>query len=334
MRKFFPRWIWELLKDFRRWAQDKAFEHRLFDLLQNQSIDLVYERLDYTGSVALKWCQKHRVPHVLEVHAPLSEEARFMGEGVRPLGKFFRRRVRHAILKSRGIVGVSGVIRDWAIAQGANPAGVEVVPNGVRASLFDQKKPKENDKMNLVIGFVGSNISWHGLPTLVRAFARFLLATKNESRLKIVGKASENKSLRALVEEHKIQSNVDFIPAIPYEEVSVVLNSFDIAVMASSNSYGSPIKLFEYAAIGLPTIAPRVKPVEEVFEDGIDCIMITPGDEDELCEALVRLSKDSELRKTLGSRMYTKVMERYTWEAAAKRIQKFFKTGVSSCVVD
>jgi glycosyltransferase involved in cell wall biosynthesis len=42
----------------------------------------------------------------------------------------------------------------------------------------------------------------------------------------------------------------------------------DYAVLPDSNHYGSPVKLFEFMAMGVAMVAPDYAPVAEVVDDG------------------------------------------------------------------
>src|SRR5207249_2160599 len=96
--------------------------------------------------------------------------------------------------------------------------------------------------------------------------------------------------------------------------------AMDLAVMPSSNWYGSPVKLFEYGAMARAVIAPDTPPVREILTDGVEGLIVSPGSVPELRSALVRLAGDRQLRDRLGSRFRERVLRDHTWDRVAERL--------------
>lgn len=78
-----------------------------------------------------------------------------------------------------------------------------------------------------------------------------------------------------------------------------VLEASDLFVMPSL-SEGMPIALLEAMAYGLPIVATRVGGVPELLTDGVDAVLVDPGDAGQLARALGRLAADPERRRALG----------------------------------
>jgi glycosyltransferase involved in cell wall biosynthesis len=95
----------------------------------------------------------------------------------------------------------------------------------------------------------------------------------------------------------------------------------DIAVMASSNWYGSPVKVFEYGAMSKAIIAPDNVPMRDVMQHNSEGILVGEGADDVL-NALRILVFDPELRKTLAKAFHQKVEENYTWDKISEDILK------------
>ena len=90
--------------------------------------------------------------------------------------------------------------------------------------------------------------------------------------------------------------------------------------MPDSNNYGSPMKLFEYGALGKPVVMPRYSPIEEVLEDGVNGLMFEPGSVVDMADKIVRLAKDPALRARLENRLKHDVLTNHTWTKNAERI--------------
>ena len=77
------------------------------------------------------------------------------------------------------------------------------------------------------------------------------------------------------------------------------------------------MKLLEYAAAGLPMVAPALPPVREVISDGVTGLLFSPGDRDALTSALARLAGSSRLRRKLGRQARERCARDNTWAARA-----------------
>jgi peptidoglycan/xylan/chitin deacetylase (PgdA/CDA1 family) len=84
--------------------------------------------------------------------------------------------------------------------------------------------------------------------------------------------------------------------------------------------YLSPIKIFEYMAVGRAVLAARVGQIGEVIEDGVTGLLYDPSDPASLSAALHRLVEDVALRRRLGESARRTVEERYTWQANARSV--------------
>jgi glycosyltransferase involved in cell wall biosynthesis len=97
----------------------------------------------------------------------------------------------------------------------------------------------------------------------------------------------------------------------------------DVAlVMAEPDSafHYSPLKLAEYLAAGLPVIAPRVAQCTERLRDGVDALLVTPGDANALKEALEYLRDDPTKRTALGRRARAAAEDRWSWDQQVRSV--------------
>jgi glycosyltransferase involved in cell wall biosynthesis len=75
--------------------------------------------------------------------------------------------------------------------------------------------------------------------------------------------------------------------------------AFDVAVQAS-DSEGLPNAVLEAAAAGLPIVATAVGGTNEILTAGEDGLLVEKGDRRGLGEAIERLARDGDLRRSLG----------------------------------
>src|SRR5204863_9566725 len=141
------------------------------------------------------------------------------------------------------------------------PAGrgkVHVVPNGVNPERFppDLKPSLPAASGTFTVGFAGSMKPWHGLGTLLEAFAR-LHASNRDSRLLLVGDGAGREPLAAEASSRGLGQTVQFTGAVAPAEVPGLLASMDVGVAPyprMANFYFSPLKVYEYMAAARPVV--------------------------------------------------------------------------------
>jgi glycosyltransferase involved in cell wall biosynthesis len=284
------------------------------------TFDLIYERYSLWSFAAMEFARSHGIRSVLEVNAPLiDEQAAHRGLSDREAAEAVAKR---AFAAASAIGCVSEKVAEWVRTRCAAPAKVHVVPNAVNPHRFGPKvtahQPPSADAF--VVGFVGTLKPWHGLPVLADAFIQL-------HRL-IVGVGAEREALSSSLAAHGLTDAVHFTGAVTPEEIPGWLASMHVAVApypALDNFYFSPLKLFEYLAAGLPTVASRIGQVMELLREGETGLLVTPGDATSLCSTLARLRADASLRAQLGANGRAYVERHHTWDAAVARLLKLAK---------
>ncbi|MBA3606717.1 MAG: glycosyltransferase, partial [Acidimicrobiia bacterium] len=163
-------------------------------------------------------------------------------------------RTRRAIRAAHRPYAVSTAVAGWASTLAGVPVGV--VANGVDAQRFASARRSAPDGP-LTIAFVGTFRPWHGLEELTTAAAA-VSATGREVRLLLVGDGPE----RAAMVERARRSGVTVhaVGAVDNSAVPGLLAGADVAVAPypAGDHYFSPLKVVEYLAAGLPTVAAAV----------------------------------------------------------------------------
>lgn len=148
---------------------------------------------------------------------------------------------------------------------------------------------------DFVVGFVGRLSPEKNVLTLIRAFGMLLQKNKH-AKMVIVGDGPIKGSLKALVQQLEISSSVIFTGF--RNDVADILSAIDVFVLPSYVE-GCPTALIEALACGRAIIASSISGVKQIIIDGVNGLLFNPLDQNELRDALLLLSENTELRENL-----------------------------------
>ncbi len=292
----------------------------------NGPFDLVYERYALHAYAAMEYARNIQIPGILEVNSPLIiEQARY-----RTLTDFdlAEQTTRRAMISAGAVVAVSSQVADYAWQQRLSSSDIHVVPNGVDTDRFrgadESTFPRKQGEFT--VGFVGTLKPWHGVENLIKAFGQ-LVEEDVAMRLAIVGDGPERERLeyQASCLPTKATHRVHFLGAVNPCEIPQLLSSMDVAVapyQPQKDFYFSPLKIFEYMAAGLPTVASHLGQIPELIQDDETGLLYPPGDTHALAEALLTLCRNPNLSARLGQTARATAIRRFTWTSVVTRILK------------
>jgi glycosyltransferase involved in cell wall biosynthesis len=85
------------------------------------------------------------------------------------------------------------------------------------------------------------------------------------------------------------------------------------------------LKVFEYLAMGKPTVTLDTANMRELFEHERHALLVPPGDRARYRDALLRLMRDPALRQHLAEQGRALVVNRYSWRAHAEQLTQLFE---------
>ncbi|MGH9615484.1 MAG: glycosyltransferase family 4 protein [Acidobacteriaceae bacterium] len=134
------------------------------------------------------------------------------------------------------------------------------------------------------------------LDVLLRAAAQLRQAIP-QLEIRIVGNGPERKKLERICIESNLTPIVHWLGDISIAKLAEEYNRADVFCLPSVQE-GFGIVFLEAMAAGKPIVASRAAAVPEVVRNGI---LVEPDNADALAEALLRLYRDPDLRRSLGS---------------------------------
>jgi glycosyltransferase involved in cell wall biosynthesis len=175
--------------------------------------------------------------------------------------------------------------------------------------------------------FAGAFRSWHGGINLVRAIRELRRRHVHDISVVFIGDGPELSNVRS---EAAGMDGVIFTGAVPHDRMPACLAAADIGVAPfdvdahrplSLGFYWSPLKIFEYMAVGLPVVAPAVDRISTLVRHEREGILYQPGQPDGLANALARL-RDPSLRAKLGAAARERAVREYSWQAHCRALEE------------
>ncbi|TAJ11721.1 MAG: glycosyltransferase [Planctomycetota bacterium] len=270
-------------------------------------------------------CALHLVragaPHVfLEVHRV-------------PGGRTRRRWLDAAVRGVRGVVAISGGVREDLVAAGVPADKLCVEHDGYEAARFARLPSREaaRDALKLpqgasIVAYTGGLLEWKGVDVLVDA------ARELDSVLFVIagGMAADVEKLRARAAG---LANVRIDGFQAPERVPTYLAAADVAALpnraqpAISARYTSPLKLFECMAAGLPMVASDLPALRDCLAEG-EARFAQPDDPRALAAAIAGLLADRAGRASMRERLLARAAA-HTWDARATRIARWMRERAS-----
>jgi glycosyltransferase involved in cell wall biosynthesis len=244
-----------------------------------------------------------------------------------PLRNWIRLCENVTLRSAARIIVVSEVLKETLLEKGVPADRIRVNPNAVDPDYFYPGRGRQRGRLELdvapndvLIGFVGSFSLWHGIEILQQAIVR-LFSSELPCRLRFVlmGDGLLHAEMRSALAGHEKAGHVIFTGPLTRDKVVEYLDSADILVSPhvpmpdGSKFFGSPTKLFEYMAMGKGIVASRLDQLAEVLEHERTALLVTPGNAEELAEAILWLALNPKVREALGSAARRAAVERHCW---------------------
>lgn len=316
-------WLWEPA-NYLRSLRDIAPES---EILRRERPDVVLVRHALRFS-ALAAARRLGIPVVLEVNAPVPYEIRRYRSGVHLLPGVSDRVERAILGAADGVFVVSSALRDYFGRRGIAPERITVIPNGADPSRFHADAADASLRARfpgrVLAGFAGSFAPFHGTRFLERTICD--AGTQHPcAHFVFIGDGPGAADLRAGCRELGCDDQVTFLGRLPHDAVPGILAAMDVLVAPYPPQdffYFSPVKVFEYMACGRAVLAARLGQIAEVIRHDSNGLLYDPADPADFTRNLLALMRDPARRARLGAAARQTIVENYTWDHNARRVEQ------------
>jgi glycogen(starch) synthase len=262
----------------------------------------------------------HRLPLVLTVHTSLRHTLAVSD-------------LRSAVLKAIGgpierwgerfaeaVLVITPRLRRLLLSDGVEENRLHLIPPGVNPSLFEG--PFEDpftDVGKPRVLFVGRLAPQKGVRTLVAAAA---LLEDPSAQVLLVGDGPERPALERKAERISVGDCVRFLGFFAHYRLPAAMAHADVLVLPSVYEELGTV-LLEAMWAGLPIVASRTGGIPDVIEDGVNGLLVPPGEPEALARAIDRVLADRALAYRLSEGAQQRAKD-YDWEVLAGRVLQVY----------
>ncbi len=252
--------------------------------------DIIYSR-DLVISYTLS---NFGIPNIFEIH-------QIDQNGNNYYCKTFKKKLYKIQFKEslKKIVCISDGLKKECIDFGIDSNKLIVSPSGVRKDFFISNK-KEYKKEIL---YLGSLQKGKGIDNIIN-----LAHSLNDYKFYIIGGLANEIS--------NLPKNVIHESWIEPSKILNYVKSIDYAIMLFDDQkykFYSPLKLFEYLAMGKIVVASNITVINEIIIDGYNGFLVPPKDIKTIIDKIKAIENDNDLKKKI-IRNAQNTAKKYTWE--------------------
>jgi glycosyltransferase involved in cell wall biosynthesis len=167
----------------------------------------------------------------------------------------------------------------------------------------------------------------YDIATALRAFARVRRALP-AATLTIAGDGPERSALEALAAQRGVADAVRFAGRLDNAALPALYRSASVAVNPSRVD-NMPISVLEALACGVPVVSTNVGGVPYVLEHGRTALLVPPGDDEAMAQAVLRLHDEPALARTLRQSGIAEVGA-YAWPVVRERLFEVYASVLST----
>lgn len=315
-----------VLAEIKMLLQNIPFALKEYRLLTSGKYDVVILRYSLNMFSAVLLGMVYRIPVIIEANSPLFYEQIQLGRKLTSASKIIERWILN---NATAVVTVSNELKDFFSEHGICPSRFEVVFNGVDTSEF---YPREKDPQllakygipqdSVVVGFSGSFQEWHGVDLTLEIEEILKKSSCNKKfHFLLVGDGMRRKLIEQQICERGL-NNFTLCGRVQHAEMPAHLSLFDIALAPypkMSNFYFSPLKIYEYMAMGIPTVASRMGQINQIIVDSKTGLLVDAGDRNAFAQAILDLTQSPDLRATIARNAAEVARSEMGWNKTARK---------------
>lgn len=323
LKNVLPKILWRTLKEIQQIRFDKYAEKELQKAISFHKPDIVYERAAWLSSGSVQVLKQFNIKHIVEINAPFEEEVKEFEKASSFISFLGKMKLKQLLQSANLVAPITSSLQTYLVDRYQVNAGkCIVVPNAIEKNeikITDSRVEEIRKTFELthktVIGFVGSIFPYHGVDRLIQAASSL---NQKDIALLIVGDGYLLPELKEQARSLGLASHIHFTGSVPKEDVYNYIAAMDVVTLPNTEWYCSPVKLFEYGALGKVILAVNEAGVSDVMTD-TDGVLFENNEQD-FQEALKHTTSNLNELKEKAHAFQQRILSNHTWSANARQI--------------
>ena len=290
----------------------------------------------FDAFLALYLKRRYNVPFVFEMSNPIEQSGEWRKFYSKHkyfwyfISKIEAHLTMHILHKADLVLPISKWLKEDFAKKEIERSKILPLPEGIDLDRFsDADGEAIRRRYNLndlkVVIYVGTIDAMRKLDVLIYAFSKVKKSRENV-KLLMVGDGNDKSNLERLAGELGILDNVVFTGQVYSHEVPNFIAAADIGVSPvpplDFYKLSSPIKMFEYMAMGKPVVANEEIPEQkEVIQESSGGVLVK-FDAESFAEGIIKLLDNPEGAKEMGKKGHEWVVKNRSYEVMAREVEK------------
>ncbi|MEK6767318.1 MAG: glycosyltransferase family 4 protein [Planctomycetota bacterium] len=179
-----------------------------------------------------------------------------------------------------------------------------------------------------VLLFFSSITKQKGAHLLIKAL-QGILKTNDQVKLMIVGDGDYLSGAKQLVKLLGLETHVIFTGFASREKAPHYINASDIFILPTLRMEGMPFSVLEAMACQKPVIASRIGGIISIIDDGVEGLLIPPGNIPELIKKILFLLNNKNFADKLATNAREKIIQKFSVDNMAEETVKIFESAIT-----
>ena len=147
-----------------------------------------------------------------------------------------------------------------------------------------------------------------------------------EVKLHIVGEGDLEQNLKNLATKLEIEDEVIFHGYHPHENLATMYRKSIVFVLPSVCKENAPNAIIEAMSQGIPVITTNIGGQAELVKNGVNGLLVNPGDAGDLAEKICNILDDKELARKMGEKGIKIIKSEHTPEKHLRRLIEIYES--------
>ena len=298
-------------------------------LVREKSVNLIHAHSPCLNGLA---ALRHGIPLIYEMRSSWEDAA--VSTGATKEGSLRYRLSKaletYVVRRADAVVVICDGLKRELLERGVAEDKITVVPNALPPEMFDLPDPASvaevRERYGLggarIIGFFGSFFEWEGVDELVKTLP-LIVKVVPDAHLLLAGGGRQDDTLRRLVIELDLESQVTFVGRVTHSDVKALYGAVDVMafprVSHRLTDMVTPIKPLEAMAQGAVVVASDVGGHKELIRDTDTGILYPAGDREALASTIVKILRSPDVFGEMRERAREYVEMERQWSVVANR---------------